>query len=437
MPRKHKYSVEEEAKRLEMVATWYYVDDKNLKMIAELLKSNDSSVSRMLTQAEELGVVKFDIDGSYGIVWRHDRKLGSQLRDGFDLDDAMVVDVPVSSQYDHAEDDNLHKALANSAGIQIRDNITASDYIAVAGGRAVYQAVKVIRRRPPARKNIRITPLCGRVWTHSWQVHGPHIARPLDADDAAFVLALAFENEKGTSFNQIAFPLFASDKKEAETNIKGHCPFLPGGRWRSDQAPHRAIVGVGVIDPEGGHRFADMYPKGDQQPPKIDQYLSTAASELKAVVKLVERKSLLVRDKHLPYFGDVANRLFPALPLPDELSTDNLDSISDAYEELNQSLTRLNSRMVVIDWGHIHKIHTIVGIAGGPYKLYVLWTLLLANKLAPTKRIVTGLTTDAESAKNLLAALESHERADASIQNWYKALVEKIFSGPSKKPLQR
>ena len=110
----------------------------------------------------------------------HSIKAGA-VRDGFGLRRATVLQV-ASHLSSGNRDDYLHKALANAAGPKLKERIGSGDHIAVAGGRAVYQTVRAIRRGRPIQRDITVTPLCGRVWSHSWDVH----KWPMDADDAAF-----------------------------------------------------------------------------------------------------------------------------------------------------------------------------------------------------------------------------------------------------------
>jgi DNA-binding transcriptional regulator LsrR (DeoR family) len=404
---------------LAQVAQWTYLNRLGQKDIADRLGyGNSSSVARLLEEARECGVVAFDIDPRFAIQGRLDQVLGRRLRDSFNLDEALAVEVRARDDDKVRADEHVHRALGNQTGMRIRDRIQPAEHIAVGSGRAVYQTVRLIRRRPPSRKGVRITPLSARVWSHSWEVLGPNIVRPLDADDAAFVLALTFESEPGTVFGQIAYPLFAHDADEARENIARHCPFLPNGKWRSGQ-PRLALVGVGCVDPDSGHRFADLY--RSPQATEGDIYLKQVAEDIKKAVAFVKAK-------RLPFFGDVTNRLFASLPLPGELPQMVEAGATQAYGELIRILKGLNRRMVVAEWSHLKAIPSVVAIAGGDFKLRVLWTLLVANLLAPpSDRVVKELTTDAETASNLLESLAQYERASSETKKWFATMVGQVF----------
>ncbi|HEX6184927.1 MAG TPA: hypothetical protein VFZ44_13665 [Pyrinomonadaceae bacterium] len=422
--------VEAYARKLEEICRLYYIYERTQKQIfskeTHLHLNNSSAVSLALKKAVELGVIFFDVDSSFAIVGDEENHLSRQIRDTFRLAYSTVVNVGVprpagddtgDDRVNPNEDDYLHTVLANHTGKYIGGHIESEDHIAVAGGRAVYQTVRVIRRGRHPCRDIEITPLSGRIWTHSWEVHGPYIERPIDADDAAFVLALAFEKEPGTKFSQVAHPLFAANSSEATAIIEEFCPFLANGAWRDkDQPPRRAIVGIGVIDPKSGHRCSDLF----RNPKKIDPYLHRAAGQLRKAVELVEKE-------RLPYFGDVANRFFPALYLPSELKPETLQVAAAAYAKLNKELAKLTDRMIVVDWGHLKGIPSVDAVAGGPLKLRALWTLLITGLLEPDKRIIDGLTTDTESAEGLIAAHRDYEHADPAIRQWYADIVRTLF----------
>jgi DNA-binding transcriptional regulator LsrR (DeoR family) len=422
---------------LAKVAKLYYIDEMNHKEILanktfarELtaigLKPNDpSAISKLLKEARELGVIAFDVDASFAVVGRKDEAISERLSSssGYDLDQAIAVVVEEKLTDSRAQDDSLHTALGNHAGDDIRARILAGDHLAVAGGRAVFQAVRLIRRRPIFRKRVQISPLSGRMWTHSWEVDGPHITRPLDADDAAFSLALAFDRQEGTRFTQISHPLFVSDPAQARKYMEAFCPFLPGGKWRQDQAgkraiPRCAIVGVGVVHPESRHRLMDSRFK---ESTKNDPYLNKVANDVESAIALVQNNKL-------PYFGDVANRLFPVLPFPDKIKVKDLRKLDSAYDNLLGTLKKLNDRMVVADWKHLQSIETVAAIAGGSLKLEALWTLLLRTKFSErSERIVSELTTDVQSALTLLDALDSFEFADPPLKEWYLKMTKRVF----------
>ena len=133
-----------------------------------------------------------------------------------------------------------------------------------------------------------------------------------------------------------------------------------------------------------------------------------------------------VVDKHkLPFLGDVGNRLFPALPLPDQLKAYQTIGLRQRYGELIVTLNALNRRSIVPHWNHLRDCHTVLAIAGGQLKLNVIWTLLLASKLGPEKRVITDLSTDIMTAKRLIGAFRSL-KTQSGVEDWYRETIDGI-----------
>lgn len=405
---------------LERVARWYYIEERSQKEIAkELGKSDASAVARLIKEAVERRVVEFNIDGTFAIGGREDLTLSRQLRDEFGLEGAMVVhpDNPPSRFSASAEDDFVHVALANIAGLTLRDRIHPNDRLGVGPGRAVYQCTRMIKRRPPSRKGVRIIPLSGRILPRFWETSGPLYKRPLDADDCARMLAYAFDEEPGTKFTQVSHPLFESSKDEAIETMNILRVFLPDDSWAEEWAPRMAITGIGVTDPEGGHRFADIYHRPRDE---ADPLLVRAIDDLREIMDFVSKNDL-------PHCGDVSNRLFPSLPLTDRLAHSQHQSLIGEYDKLINKLNVLNQRIVAIGWKHLHNIPTVVAIAGGRLKLNAIWTILITGAIDPSKRVITELITDTVTARKLIGEIEKYKN-DESLAAWYREMTQKLFT---------
>lgn len=409
-----------------------YVNDLSEQKIADKHRADQTTISRWLRLARDRRVISFNIDGNFAIGGKEDAPWSRTLRDSFDLKGSIVIepDPPHPDQESNA--DHLHTALANSTGQKTAEALASGDHLAVAGGRAVCRFAQFIKRNPPSRRDIRITPLSGRLWTGSWQMDGPdNLERPLDADDSAFILGMAFSAEPGTRFSQISYPIYAESCSKAQEILRGHCAALPDGGWNWGlHAPNRGFVGVGVVDPRSGHRIAAFLrsfnttrvSKGEAP------YLARAAADLSNAMRLVE-------DNRLPFFGDIANRLFPALPLPSQL--EDSDSarraqLDVAYQKLNTKLERLNARAIVAQWAHLRAIGSVRAIAGGALKASALWTVLIAGEYSyagdnsrslrgsrPRKALITELSTDASTAATLVRE-HSILRKRPDLVAWYR-----------------
>ncbi|HZP48117.1 MAG TPA: hypothetical protein VFB07_06275 [Vicinamibacterales bacterium] len=414
------------AEELGDIAEWYWIEGLSQSEIAAKLGGakpvNASTIARRLKEAKELGLVAVTVDKSFAVSGERDEEKGKRIRDEFGLDDCLVVTVRLFKADGRSEDEYLHQALANAAGRKFRPGLQTGSHICVSAGRAPYQAAKVIVQPPPSVKNIRITPLCGRVWTHSWEAKGKSpITRPLDADDVVIVLASGLAGEPGTVFSQAMYPLFARNESEAAGNMDDHCQFLSNGRWRENRIPNRAIVGIGAVALEGGHRFADLI-RGELK--------SEIAPQVRHAADLLKMAYEHVRTHNLPAFGDVGNRLFPVLPLPTELPND-LDALSAQLDELSQKLEQINRRMLIANWQHLRTVPRVLAIAGGELKQRAIFTLALAGYVDPTRRVITELCTDGAVADSLTAAFRSYNTSRAEIRQWYERRVSRLFTDVS------
>jgi DNA-binding transcriptional regulator LsrR (DeoR family) len=414
---------------IEKVARLSYLRHLTQLEIADQMKIDQPKVSRLLRAARETGVVEFSIDKSFAVFGRPDELLEGDLAAAFSLNSAFVqVFEPEETaaqrgkgDLDKYEADDLrHVAIANYAGREAVKQINARDHIALAGGRAVYRTVQFIRRQHPPKPHIRVSPLGGRIWARAWKVSGVRrIERPLDADDCAFVLAQAFENQPGTSFSQIGHALYTENPREAERIIREHCAFMPDGSWKGG-TPERAICGIGVVDPRSGHRMSDIC-RDDRSPAlsDVEANLESAAVDIKRIIEFANNAGL-------PYPGDVANRLFPSLPLPNELPAD-LDKVKADISGLNDLIVQLNRRSVVMDWPHLRAIRHVWAVAGGAYKANALWTLLLKGLIDKEGFLVSGLSTDADNAQKLVDAGEAFWGLVPGKLRWYEDMIGIIF----------
>ncbi len=274
----------------------------------------------------------------------------------------------------------------------------------------------------PSLKNIMVTSMGGRLWSHKWWRSGPNSMRPLDPDDSAFILFMALENEQGTMFDQVGHRVFAGSREQAAAVMEEHCMFQPGGRWYDRKQPNRATVGVGVVDPESGHRAVRNYEGSKLVKDLMNRHLSRVRDELEEAIETVSESQL--------YFGDVANRYFPTLPLPQEFHERPVEYYAKLYEKLIKQLSDLNERMVVVEWSHISGIQSVTAIAGGYFKLRALWTILFAGLNSKSKPLINTLVTDSATASDLITALHAYRELDPSAKRWYEKLVRTLFRDP-------
>ena len=396
--------------------------------IAAAFNIKQSTVSLWLDRARERGVVLIDIDAEFAVSGSEHRDYSRQLRDDYGLKHCVVVDPGRRSTSPDKKDDELHTIIANTSGIQIREWIQPGDHVVIGGGRAPVKVARFIKRTPPSRREVRISPLSGRIWTGAWQQDGEdNLERPLDADDAARLLAFAFEHEPGTRFSQIGHPLYEKEDLVEQT-IREECVFAPGGEWNTKwglQEPMRALVGVGVLHRESGHRITELLKKMKDPTRIVAQHLSWAAERFEDAIGFAEQNGL-------PAFGDVANRLFTALPLPSKLlaQRSRVSTIRRHYRDLRRKLRAINKRAVVMEWRHLRGIPSVWAVAGGHVKSEVLWTLLICRHLEKdkSKTVVKEMSTDMNSAEALDKARRDFESLPDDLRAWYHEMVPTVFS---------
>jgi DNA-binding transcriptional regulator LsrR (DeoR family) len=402
------------------IARQFYLDERREKEIGGKLSPpiTQPAVARLLQEARERRVVWFDIDDTFALIGDEDKWLSRELQDRFQLKGALVVDIPEGTPNNH-----LHFALANHAGLKAFHDISEGDHICVAGGRTIVHFARFVgRRNPKPRRHITISPLGGRIWTGSWQIGGPdELETPLDADDSAFFMYVSFQNQLGTRFSQISQPLFAKSAREAQYLIKAHCPALPGGRWNWKLKPAtRAYVGVGVLNPQSGHRIAEFLTKTPIKNKHDMPYLSRIEKALRQAMARASTNGL-------PPLGDIANRLFAAVPVPAELPKD-LPRLKRMYTELLRVITSINERAVVMGWRTLHVIPNVNVISGTLFKRDQLWSVLSLGLLHPNRTLCTELTTDSKTATALISAQKDLVRQGAEDKlAWYRDILPTLF----------
>ncbi len=399
-----------DTKLLADVAQMSLVKELSQKEIGDRLrpKRDQAAVSRLLQEAWDNDIVHYDIDPEYGIAGTEQDRRGDEVRDEFGLKDCLVVDTDPTFT-----NDELHIALANHTGRRVRHTIETGDHIALAGGRTIVRLARVIARNPPSVRDIVVTPLGGWLWSGKlWLVSQEgtnYLERPLNPDYSALVLAngLHAGRQPGIRFSQISHPLYARDSDAAQEIMKSNCAFLPGGTWNWGlSAPTKAYVGVGVADRQSNHRMIQVL----QQP---------GYESLVEAMKSVEVHSL-------PFFGDIANRLFCSLPLPGEDAVGPKDT--EGYQQVIRKIHAVNCRAVVMEWEHLRSIASVRATAGGVFKHRVLWTLLLEGLINPKRRLINSLTTDLQTAEALLEAKRNFDASPDTVQDWYRSMLDEVFA---------
>jgi hypothetical protein len=83
-----------------------------------------------------------------------------------------------------------------------------------------------------------------------------------------------------------------------------------------------------------------------------------------------------------------------------------------------------------MEWRHLQQTPPVWAVAGGQVKREVLWTLLICRYITQekTSTVVKEMSTDLESAKELLRAHEAFDELPGDLKRWYQDMVPKVFS---------
>jgi DNA-binding transcriptional regulator LsrR (DeoR family) len=94
---------------------------------------------------------------------------------------------------------------------------------------------------------------------------------------------------------------------------------------------------------------------------------------------------------------------------------------------LASDVNRFNGRMIAADSRHRQAIPHILAVAGRARKLPVIWTVSLAGLQHPSRRAITALCTDVQTANELLALLHEFHPLPENVRDWYARVTAEIF----------
>ena len=155
-------------KRLLMqVAKLYYIQQFTQAEIGRKLNTSRSSVSRLLQEARDRGIVKIIID----YPWERDEELENELTRTFGLRDARVL-----MAYDQPSDDSR-----NGRGLlaaEYLDNIVQAGMIlGISNGRSIASTVQQLK--PTSQVKMTVVQIIGALGTDNPLVDGPDLVRNL------------------------------------------------------------------------------------------------------------------------------------------------------------------------------------------------------------------------------------------------------------------
>lgn len=200
------------------VAELYYLDQLSQQDIARRLRISRSTVSRLLTEARDTGVIEFRINSESV----RDQDLEQRLSERLGL--------PCSVVSNDGESGSV-RAIGNVTARRVERMMKVSGVVAMTHGGTVYETVRAIRfERMPDVRMVQMAGFeVGNSHTHGWSL-----------------IRLCFERI-GNRYRYIHAPLFVAsdDLRGAIANDPLHAGTLELARDADV-----ALIGVGTVDPE-------------------------------------------------------------------------------------------------------------------------------------------------------------------------------------------
>jgi DNA-binding transcriptional regulator LsrR (DeoR family) len=127
-----------ETVQLAHVAREYYINRKSRVEIAEEMGLSRFKVGRMLDEAVEKGIIRFEIASTPGV----DLELSMQLKQRFGLEHAIAISTPVDT------DAEAQSALGEAAARFLEELVGTEDVLGVTSGRTLNAMARALRSLP-------------------------------------------------------------------------------------------------------------------------------------------------------------------------------------------------------------------------------------------------------------------------------------------------
>lgn len=210
---------EENRDRLAAIARMYYLDNLGQHEIARILGISRSQISRLLTRARELGVVRISVD-EYD---PRDHQLEERLRGAFSLRHVVVV-----RTQDH-DPEHVRRATGYFAAASVSELIQTGMRIGLAGGRTLAEVIAHVVPGVRGVRGVTAVQLMGNI--------GPE-AGEIDAAELSRVLAQRF----GGTYFTVNAPAIVQDRAARDLFLAhDHIRAV----WQLFSSLHLALVGIG------------------------------------------------------------------------------------------------------------------------------------------------------------------------------------------------
>jgi DNA-binding transcriptional regulator LsrR (DeoR family) len=200
------------------IAQLYYREKKNQTQIAEQYGISHATVSRILAEAQNRGLVEIVIH----YPWMRDHKLEAELRDLFGLSGVRVLDSEGFSQPDVLEGTGM--LAAEVVDEHVNDGVS----IAVSRGRGVYWSTRCLSPHP------------------NWKIDIVQLQGALEDELSTDKnLSSLFSDKYDAQFHVLHAPMILDDEDTQQTLLKK--PLIKNVLELARQAK-LALVGVGTLD---------------------------------------------------------------------------------------------------------------------------------------------------------------------------------------------
>jgi DNA-binding transcriptional regulator LsrR (DeoR family) len=153
--------------QIAQIATEYYLHGKTRVEIAEETGLSRFKIGRLLDEAVEAGIVRFEIASTTGV----DLALSVKVKERFDLEHAVVASVPVDS------DSAMQEGLGRAAAALLAEILTDDDVLGLTSGRTLNAMARAMHGLP-CRNVVQLAGIAGPL-----QQSGLEVIRRISAFD--------------------------------------------------------------------------------------------------------------------------------------------------------------------------------------------------------------------------------------------------------------
>jgi DNA-binding transcriptional regulator LsrR (DeoR family) len=222
-------STQDRWKTLSSVANMYYIMELNQKQIAERLYTSRSKISRMLTEAKELGIVRISISEP----WERNQEHENNIRNIFHFKNIRVIKQRLSDAEGGKQ--LIYKAAAYYIDSLIRENMV----VGISWGDTLGNVVKELADNSINNIPITVVPITGAARISSPKTDGLELSRKLAAAYCG-------------TYRYIYAPLFVKTREIKASMLQDH---NVKSTLKLAQSSDIILTSVGALDPKSWENF--------------------------------------------------------------------------------------------------------------------------------------------------------------------------------------